>query len=849
MTGAERPTGVVAMLFSDIEGSTQLARLLGDQWPGVLRAHHAILRGAITAAGGFVSGVEGDSFFATFTNTSSAVDAASTAQRALRAQQWPTSAPEMRVRIGIHTGEVTVVEGGYAGIEIHRAARVGAAAHGGQVLLTAAARRAAPDVPVEDLGFHRLKDFPQPERLFHFVVDPDRPAAWFPPPRSLDARPTNLPPNDGSLFGRDEDISAIESAFAAGQRVVTVTGPGGIGKTTVAFAVARRILPEHPGGAWFVPAEALHSADQLRLAIAVAVRVARVDALADRFEGVPVLWVLDNLEHLAGAGHVVARMLEDIPSLRVLATSRAPLRLAGERIFSLAPLEVADAAALLAHAAGGRGGEVDPADPAVAELVQRLDGLPLALELLATRLRVLSAAAVLSRLDSTLDLLSAETDRPERQRSLRATVAWSLELISESAREVFVRLAVFADAVPVEVIEDVSGSGIEDRLGAIAELVDHSLLRRDPNGLRLLAPLREIAGEYFVALPAAEDVRRRHARAMLAIAQRAHHPDDRDVGRAAANAVGADIWAASMWARPHDPELHTALVKAAGVLWQFDGRSVAGLAEVAVAIERAVPGSETWAELLIVRSMLRQTVGELDGAVADVDEALACLTDRSPFNRAQDLGAAVFAYQTAGLYERAVAAAEQAADAARASNSLGMLASALANLAQSYLALNRYGEAGTTLDEAEAFVTHSAPHLREILAGYRGDWYRAIGQPAEALEGFAAAFGSAISAPFEPWWLAGIALALGELGDLQAALELGAAALESAKERGIHVGGLTQFGERLDDAIARWRTALGPRSAEVMRAGRALTPDARRDRASEVAYGAGRTPSAPSRTL
>ena len=604
------PAGTVAMLFTDIEGSTRLARLLGEQWPAVLRQHHEIVGGAITAAGGFVSGTDGDAFFATFTDTAAAVTAATAAQRALRGHPWPATAADIRVRMGIHTGEVAVVDDEYVGLEIHRAARVGAASHGAQVLLTAAARRLlTTGIEMEDLGLHRLKDFPEPERLFHLSIDPDRPASWFPPPRSLDARPTNLPPNDRTLFGRDSDLAAVTAAVAGGQRLVTLTGPGGVGKTSAALAAARLLLADQLGGVWLVPAEALRSADELPAAIAAAVNVPTFDAVVERFDGIPVLWVLDNLEHLRGAGTVVSSLLTQVPTLRVLATSRTPLRLRGERVVPLAPLAGDDAAAVLADRVGQAGGVLDLDDPAAIELGRRLHGLPLALELVAARLRFLTPSEVLERLGSTLDLKGAEADRPERHRSLRATLEWSLGLLTPRARWLFTRMAVFAGPVPLDVIEEVcAGDGI-DVVEGVFELIDHSLLGRTADGLGLVAALHEIAAELFEAAADADAVRRAHAEAMVALTERNRSAEGG--GEAVAQALDADIWAATVWARSADPSLHRRLVGAsASTHWQFTGRLGQALLEVAIALEGMDEPSESRGLLLLEQAQLRMMSGD-----------------------------------------------------------------------------------------------------------------------------------------------------------------------------------------------------------------------------------------------
>src|SRR4051812_19289691 len=239
------------MLFTDIEGSTRLAASLGPDWPRVLADHHALVGGAIDAEGGYVDGTEGDAFFATFTDAAAAARAAVAALRALHAHGWPEGVGVLGVRMGLHVGFVERAATGYVGLEVHRAARVAAAAHGGQLLLTSAARSLAGDtVAAEPLGAHRLKDFPVPEALFCAVVD-GRGAGSFPPPRTPELRPTNLPAGTPALVGRDDELKQVRGSFLVdGERLVTLIGRGGAGKTTLALAAAGALLDEHPGGVW-----------------------------------------------------------------------------------------------------------------------------------------------------------------------------------------------------------------------------------------------------------------------------------------------------------------------------------------------------------------------------------------------------------------------------------------------------------------------------------------------------------------------------------------------------------------------------------------------------------------------
>src|SRR4051794_3235970 len=267
-----QPEGTIAMLFTDIEGSTRLAAALGSGWPQVLREHHALVSGAIASEGGWVDRTEGDAFFATFSDPRAGARAAAGALRSLRGHPWPPEVGELRVRMGLHVGFVERNDLGYVGLEIHRAARVGAAAHGGQLLMTAAARAViGEDTATEPLGMHRLKDFPAPEALFCAVID-GRGAAAFPPPRTEELRPTNLPAGTPRLVGREDELRRVRDALIEeGEHFVTVTGRGGAGKTSLALVAATGMLDDHPGGVWLVRLANVAAVDDVLPAMATAV--------------------------------------------------------------------------------------------------------------------------------------------------------------------------------------------------------------------------------------------------------------------------------------------------------------------------------------------------------------------------------------------------------------------------------------------------------------------------------------------------------------------------------------------------------------------------------------------------
>ncbi|MEA2135554.1 MAG: hypothetical protein QOC68_3463 [Solirubrobacteraceae bacterium] len=578
------------MLFTDIEGSTRLAAALGADWPQVLRDHHALLGGAIAAEGGWVERTEGDAFFATFSDPRASARAAAGALRSLRGHPWPPEVGELRVRMGLHVGFVEVSDTGYVGLEIHRAARVGAAAHGGQLLLTAAARDLVGDeVATDPLGMHRLKDFPAPEALFCAVVA-GRGAAAFPAPRTQEVRPTNLPAGRPALVGREDEMQRIRDAFMAdGERLVTLTGRGGAGKTSLALVTAAGLLEEHPGGVWLVRLATVTSADSVLTALAAAVGAERdvsrppADAIADRLrDRGAVLLVLDNLEHVVTAGPAIAGLLDELPDVRVLGTSQVPLHVPAERCLPLDALDDEAALALIERVALRRGRTV-PAEGAdratLLALVRLLDGLPLALELAAARLALLTPAQLLTRLRESPDLLQdTRADQSDRHRSLRATVDWTLDLLDAPAHALFTRIGAFAGPVELEELEAIAGADGLDVLEALADLVEVALARRVESGdgrVRFGLPeaLRQIASSRLDAAPDGSDWRRRHARRQHEIVWRVRTPSmSSGADYRAALAADGEVAAAVRWARAAGDPLAAPLGAARATLLADSGR-------------------------------------------------------------------------------------------------------------------------------------------------------------------------------------------------------------------------------------------------------------------------------------
>jgi predicted ATPase/class 3 adenylate cyclase len=537
------PTGIVTFLFTDIEGSTELVRALGERYPAVLARHGELLRGAVHGQGGTAFGTEGDALFAVFVSPAAAVRAAADAQRALAAEPWPDGHP-VRVRMGIHTGEGHLGGDDYVGIDVHRAARVASAGHGGQILVSDATRalveHALPDgFSLQDLGAYRLKGLANPERI-HQVTAEGLPAA-FPPLHSLELRPNNLPADLTSFIGRDRQIREISDRLA-GTRLLTLTGPGGTGKTRLAIRVAEELIDAYAHGAWFVALEALRDPELVPPAIATALGVTlpadrpALDALEAWLAERELLLVLDNCEQVTAAGPGIARLLAAGPGLRVLATSRIPLHVRGEQEYPVPPLmTLPEGPALTAERLSQYEAvrlfieralavkpefEVTNANaPAVAQICARLDGLPLAIELAAARIKLLGPEQILARLEQNLSLLSsAAQDLPERQRTLRGAIAWSHELLSPPEQALFARMSIFRGGCTLESAEEVcGGEGLEvDVFDGVASLVDKSLLRSEEAGgetrLSMLETIREYARERLEEAGDFPALARRHAR-------------------------------------------------------------------------------------------------------------------------------------------------------------------------------------------------------------------------------------------------------------------------------------------------------------------------------------------------
>ena len=617
------PTGTVTFLFTDIEGSTRLLESLGDAYTAVLERHHALLREAIAAGEGTEVSTEGDAFFAVFPSASKAVAAVAQAQRALAAEAWP-SGVAVRVRMGLHSGEGMLGGDSYVGLDVHRAARVAAAGHGGQVLVSGATQLLAagglPDgVSFDDLGQHRLKDLSRPEHLWQLVIGGL--TSDFPPLRTLDATPNNLPLQLTSFLGREREVAEVLELLA-GHRLVTLTGPGGTGKTRLGLQVAAEATDRFEGGVYFVGLDPITEPDLFLPTVAQALGImdpggASVERLAEHFGDQAYLLVLDNFEQVDNAAPRVGELLAQAPGLRVLVTSRSPLRVYGEREYPVPPLGLPDpghlpdlerftqfesVALFVERAVAVRPGfTIDNANaPAVAEICVRLDGLPLAIELAAARVRVLTPQAILERLSDRLGLLSGGArDLPARQQTLRGAIAWSHDLLDDEDRRVFACLSVFAGGSGLESIEAVCFEPTERHaaLDVITSLVDKSLLREESPGgevrFRMLETIKQYAGEQLDATGRRDEYRRRHASDVLALVEAWSPGVFGEEGRTRLDQFEQErdnIRAALGWALDK-PETETALrlLAACWRFWQTRGylREARGYAERALALPDA----------------------------------------------------------------------------------------------------------------------------------------------------------------------------------------------------------------------------------------------------------------------
>ena len=520
------PSGTVTLLFADVEGSTRLLYQLGKRFGPARARMRELVRKAARVHDGAEVDWAGDGVFLAFPRARDAVAAAAEMQRSLAAEPWPDEAPH-RLRIGIHTGEPELGEEGYLGADVVIASRICSTAHGEQVVVSRAVRDVAGEKPFpgasfRTLGRHRLKDVPTAAELYQLVA-PDL-LDDFPPLNTLSA--ITLPVLHHRLIGRAHALAQVEELLSGAARVVTITGPGGAGKSRLALEVAARAATERP--VHLVGLAPISDADLVPSAIARALGVREsgeplLDAIGDRLNGTGTLLYLDNLEHLAPAAVHVASLLDRAPDLQILATSRMPLRLSSERVLPLGPLTLEDATTLFGELAAARGVvlQADALD-SVHEICRRLDGLPLAIELVAARLVVLPPAEIVRALEEGLALnMEGPIDLPERQRTLRAAIDWSYQRLTDEQRDLHGALAVFGESATLADARAVARGG-DSYLPDLEALVGWSLVRSEANDgevrLSMLETVREYALDRLRADDLLDPMRGRHAQHFLGLA-------------------------------------------------------------------------------------------------------------------------------------------------------------------------------------------------------------------------------------------------------------------------------------------------------------------------------------------
>lgn len=720
------PTGTVTFVFTDIEGSTRLLQKLGGKRYGAeLERHREQVRRAIAARGGVELGTEGDAFFIAFARASDALGAASEVQAAL------ANGP-IRVRIGIHTGEPLIVEGNYVGLDVHKAARICDAGHGGQVLVSQATRELAGD-GLRELGEYRLKDLTPPERLFQLGT------VEFPPLRTL--RPTNLPVQPGPLLGRRQELAGLLALARAG-RLVTLTGPGGSGKTRLALALAGELSDDYRDGAWWVPLAAV--TDPGLVLPTIAQSLGARDGLRDHLAGKRVLLLLDNLEQVLDCAPLIADLLGGLPELSVIATSRERLAVSFEQEYPVPPLDEAAAEELFVSRARQLEPDFEP-DETVGEICRRLDRLPLALELASTRVKLMSTAQMLDRLERRLDLLSkGRRDAPDRQATMRATIGWSYDLLPEDEQALFRHLGVFAGSFELDAAEAVCDANVD----GLQSLIEKSLLRRDGHGRFFLLELtREYALEQLRRAGEEAALRRRHAAWFLGLAKQAEErlaSSDQLVWLSRLNADTDNFRAVLAWSLEHDVARGVDLATTLRRPWSMHGQ----LRELVFWSERALAAPA--ATDMRTRAVALETYGEAllyteeyERAREALQQSLLLFRDigdrKGEASAIQRLDHVVWAQ---GSTRQAIELGEAALAILREIDDRRGIAGSLDHVGADLVEIGEVARGMAMLEEALAIHTElgdrravaSSIHTLGDLALDRGDTQHAAGQYRQALE-------------------------------------------------------------------------------------------------------------------
>jgi predicted ATPase len=796
------PSATVTFVFTDVEGSTRLLQELGaEAYAEALAEHRRVLRKTFAAEGGVEVDTQGDAFFYVFADARAGVAAAAAANVAL--EPGP-----IRIRMGLHTGEPLLTGEGYVGEDVHLGARIAAAGHGGQVLLSAATREFL-DGGLTDLGEHRLKDFADPVAIFQLGEK------RFPPLKTISN--TNLPRPASSFVGREQEKAEL-AELVREHRLVTLSGPGGSGKTRLSIEAASELVGEFKAGVFWIGLAALR--EPTLVLETVGQTLGAKDGLADHIRERELLLLLDNLEQVIEVAPELASLIEVCPNLHLLGTSRELLRVRGEVEYPVPPLAEPEAVTLFCERSG-----LDP-DETTAELCRRLDNLPLAVELAAARTGVLTPPQILDRLAQRLDLLKGGRDAGARQHTLRATIEWSHELMAEPEQRLFARLSVFAGGCTLDAAEEI----VEADIDRLQSLVDKSLMRRTGGRFWMLETIGEFARERLAASDDADPIGRRHAEWFLALAEEAEpflkgaeqavwlerleneHDnlrtsldwffDHGDVDGAVRLAgplwlfwyMHGHVTEARRWLRraldaaPDEPsEARAKVLHGAGYLAAEQNESEEALALLEASLAYAKESGAT-AAAAIAAAVLCPLRAEASSSTSDRRAAVAVGEEAVALSRAagdvfvlaialNNLGGVM---HMLGESERAAAYFQESLELRRRMGDASRIALSLSNVAQMALEEGKTNEAATMFAEAAEIATAIGDkrHILFALAGlgkvaYREERWEVAGTHARESLRLAQELGMKLPAVEEIFCLAGIATAT---GDTARAVRLAAAA-------------------------------------------------------------------------
>lgn len=781
-SGQRLPSGTVTFLFTDIEGSTKLLQQLGDEYSSLLADHDQLLREIYDRYHGSVRGTEGDSFFVAFSSAMDAIQAVIQAQKVLAAHRW-TNGVSVRVRMGLHTGEPQISELGYVGIDVHRAARIAAAAHGGQVLLSQTTRDLVagelPDgVTLRDLGEHRLKDLREPKRLYQLIMH-ELPAD-FPPIKSLDALLNNLPHQMTSFIGRQAELAELKRLLNE-KRLLTLTGPGGSGKTRLALQAATEMVDQFRNGVFFVALAPLTDANLVASTIAQPLGIKETagrsiaDSLQEYLRSKSLLLILDNFEQVIGAASLVAQLLTACRELKIIITSREALRIGGEHEYPVPPLPLPDLAQVESFESISQSTAVElfiqrakavkpdfqltrESIPAVAEICHRLDGLPLAIELAAARIKMFPPRAMLDRLQNRLEFLSGGgRDLPARQQTLRNAIVWSYDLLNEHEQRLFRRVAVFTGGCMLDAVEALAENPLDrvSIVGELGSLLDKSLLRQidDPHGeprFVMLELLREFGLEQLKSSGEHDQIRLWHAKFFLSLAEQAESKLESAEQLEWVNRMEqehANLRAALQWTmrREEAAEICLRLASTLGLFWEVRGYFSEGRERLSAVLNTGASQEQTLAraQLLARAAELAYRQSDYPATISFAEESLEIsrmIGDRRGAASALiKLGNAV---TEAGDYQAASGYLEEALEIWRALDDRHGTARVLISLGWAALRSGDYPLAESRLEEALS-ISRELGDTRSIgfeLSGLgevalrQGDYHKATQLLEESLE-------------------------------------------------------------------------------------------------------------------